>query len=101
MGDPDASATCSRSSWSGKAIARLKRALATLAGRPQPALVFLLVRALLGYGARGSGVYVDPRRRPAGFGLLLLHRVPVFIADMLFNVPASSGTGARRGASRS
>src|SRR5262245_56755171 len=60
------------------------RALA-LAPATLPLGLFLVVRAALGYGARGSGVYVDPASDPAGFALLLLHRVPVLIADMLFN----------------
>jgi hypothetical protein len=51
-------------------------------------LAFLAVRAVLGYGARGSGVYVDPASDAAGFGVLLLHRIPVFVADMVFNLPA-------------
>jgi hypothetical protein len=52
------------------------------------ALAFLLTRAALGYGARGSDVYVDPADDPAAFALLLLHRLPVFAADIAFNLPA-------------
>ena len=52
------------------------------------ALVFLIVRALLGYGAHGSGIYVDPIAEPARFALLLCTRIPVFAADMLANIPA-------------
>jgi hypothetical protein len=53
------------------------------------ALAFLAVRGALHYGARGSGVYVDPMADPATFVRLLLHRVPVLVADMVFDVPAS------------
>lgn len=53
------------------------------------ALVFLAARAVLHYGARGSGVYVDPMADPLAFSKLLLHRVPVLVADMVFDVPAS------------
>jgi hypothetical protein len=54
-----------------------------------PAAAFLLARALLGYGARGSGEYVDPGAEPARFALALVQRIPVFVADMTFNVPSS------------
>ncbi|MFI5309530.1 MAG: hypothetical protein ACHQ53_19395, partial [Polyangiales bacterium] len=53
-----------------------------------PALAFLGLRALLGYGARGSGEYVDPAAEPAHFALALAQRVPVFVADMLANIPS-------------
>lgn len=64
-----------------------RRALAVL---PAATLgcVFLIVRALMGYGARASGVYVDPGSDPLGFARLLLHRIPVFVADMVFNLPS-------------
>ena len=53
-----------------------------------PAVLFLIVRARLHYGARGSGAYVDPGVEPVRFALLVLHRVPVFFADMFWNVPS-------------
>lgn len=53
------------------------------------ALAFLAARTVLHYGARGSGVYVDPTADPWAFSRLLLHRVPVLVADMMFDVPAS------------
>ena len=51
-------------------------------------LAFLVARAALGYGARGSGVYVDPTAEPLRFAAMLAHRIPVFIADMAANLPA-------------
>jgi hypothetical protein len=51
--------------------------------------LFLVLRAALGYGARGSGAYVDPGDETAAFLFAMLGRVPVFVADMLFNVPTS------------
>lgn len=53
-----------------------------------PGVVFLLARALLHYGARGSGAYVDPGNDPVRFVLSVTHRIPVFFADMLWNVPS-------------
>ncbi|MEY4577834.1 MAG: hypothetical protein RL701_2537, partial [Pseudomonadota bacterium] len=53
-----------------------------------PSAVFLVLRSALHYGARGSGAYVDPGVDPLRFVQLLAHRVPVFFADMLWNVPA-------------
>lgn len=52
-------------------------------------LLFLYLRSTLGYGATGSGAYVDPGSETGRFLLALVGRVPVFIADMLFNIPSS------------
>ena len=49
----------------------------------------LLLRTRLGYGATGSGAYVDPTDETALFLLALVGRVPVLIADMMFNVSAA------------
>jgi hypothetical protein len=54
-----------------------------------PALAFLVTRAALGYGARGSGAYIDPGAEPGRFALSLFMRVPAFFADMVFNVPSA------------
>jgi hypothetical protein len=51
-------------------------------------VVFLGVRAHLQYGARGSGAYIDPGVDPIRFLLTACHRVPIFMADMMWNVPA-------------
>lgn len=52
-------------------------------------VAFLVLRARLGYGATGSGAYVDPTDETGLFVDALIGRVPVFIADMLFNVPSA------------
>ena len=53
-----------------------------------PSVVFLVVRALLAHGARGSGAYIDPAAEPVRFAIALVERVPVFVADMMWNIPA-------------
>ena len=53
-----------------------------------PTLLFLVARAYFQYGARGSGAYVDPGVDPVRFWLSVTHRVPVFFADMVWNVPS-------------
>ena len=63
--------------------------LRALAPTAVPAGLFLLLRAALGYGVRGSGTYVDPGAEPLAFVQLLGHRLPVLIADVLFDLPAA------------
>ena len=63
------------------------RALALLP-TASPAVLFLVTRAYLQYGARGSGAYVDPGVDPARFWMSVTHRVPVFFADMVWNIPS-------------
>ena len=70
-----------RDAWRARAIALLPAALLGLA--------FLCGRAWLGYGARGSGAYVDPAAEPAHFALALVQRIPVLVSDMIWNVPAA------------
>ncbi|HTU63754.1 MAG TPA: hypothetical protein VMF89_35060, partial [Polyangiales bacterium] len=53
-----------------------------------PTLLFLAARAYFQYGARGSGAYVDPGADPLRFWSSVTHRVPVFFADMVWNVPS-------------
>jgi hypothetical protein len=53
-----------------------------------PTLLFLGARAYFQYGARGSGAYVDPGVDPMRFLASMTHRIPVFFADMLWNVPS-------------
>jgi hypothetical protein len=43
---------------------------------------------LLGYGARGSGVYIDPAREPLHFLQALLERAPVLCLGQFFGPPA-------------
>jgi hypothetical protein len=54
-----------------------------------PGVSFLGARAVLRYGALNSGVYTDPLTEPARFAYMALHRIPVFIADLVFAIPAS------------
>jgi hypothetical protein len=70
-----------RDAWSARLAAVLPAALL--------GLFFIALRAKLGYGATGSGAYVDPADETRLFIDALLGRVPVFVADMLFNVPSS------------
>jgi hypothetical protein len=70
-----------RDAWRTRALALLPAAV--------PGVAFLIARALLGYGARGSGAYVDPAAEPAHFALALVQRIPVLVADMVWNVPSS------------
>lgn len=69
-----------RDSIRSRAIALLPSALPTAA--------FLAVRNFWHYGARGSGAYIDPGVDPLRFLATAFHRIPVFAADMMWNVPA-------------
>jgi hypothetical protein len=62
-----------------------------LALAPATALgvAFVVLRAKLGYGATGSGAYVDPADETGLFVGALIGRVPVFVGDMMFNVSAA------------
>lgn len=68
---------------------RLRARLTSLAPAALLGAIFLALRARLGYGATGSGAYVDPADETGLFLLALVARIPVFIADMLVNVPSS------------
>jgi len=65
-----------------------RRALVALA--PHAALVCLhaAIYVALGYGARGSAMYVDPLRDPVAYGSALLVRAPVLAAAALFVPPS-------------
>lgn len=67
-------------SWRKRALALLPSAL--------PAAVFLVLRAALQYGARGSGAYIDPGVDAKRFLFTVLHRIPTFVADMIWNTPS-------------
>ena len=54
-----------------------------------PGVLFLGARAVMRYGALNSGVYTDPLTEPGRFAYMALHRIPVFIADLVFAIPAS------------
>ncbi len=60
------------------------RALAPAAG---VALVYVLVHRLGGYGARGSGVYLDPLTDPVGFARAVGWRVPALWAQLVLAWP--------------
>ena len=53
-----------------------------------PAASVLGARAMLGYGAHASGVYVDPLGEPLGFVRSLATRLPILVADMVLDIPA-------------
>jgi hypothetical protein len=53
-----------------------------------PALAFLAVRRALGYGAQGSGVYVDPLGDPLRFLQILPRRLAVFLGDIVLDIPS-------------
>jgi hypothetical protein len=53
-----------------------------------PALAFLGVRRALGYGAQGSGVYIDPLADPLRFVQVLPRRLAVFFGDIVLDVPS-------------
>jgi hypothetical protein len=67
----------------------LRARLLALLPAAVPGAAFLIARGVLGYGARGSGAYVDPAAEPAAFALALVERIPVFVADMVWNVPSA------------
>ncbi len=53
-----------------------------------PGLSFLACRSALGYGALNSGVYTDPLSEPLRFVVMAGQRIPVFLADLIFAIPA-------------
>jgi hypothetical protein len=53
-----------------------------------PALVYLVTRSALGFGAKHSGVYLDPFAEPVAFLLASLQRFPALYADLVLAVRA-------------
>jgi hypothetical protein len=51
------------------------------------AVGYLVAHRALGYGTRGSALYLDPGNDPVGFLLALPQRLPAFAADLLAGVP--------------
>jgi hypothetical protein len=51
-------------------------------------VVWRVAYTLLGFGARGSGVYIDPAREPLHFLQALLERAPVLCLGQFFGPPA-------------
>jgi hypothetical protein len=59
-----------------------------LAALLAPALVYLVVRAAMGYGASSSGFYVDPFSEPLRFLEALKIHAPLLSGDLLFGYAA-------------
>src|SRR5262249_28392264 len=51
------------------------------------AVGYLLAYRTLGFGTRGSAIYLDPGSDPAGFAVALPQRLLAFAADLLAGVP--------------
>jgi hypothetical protein len=70
--------------WLGGAGGWLRACLPLMAA----ALVYVVLRALIGHGVSGSGVYVEALRSPLAFAAAVLVRAPVLVADMLIALRA-------------
>ncbi|HEX2678372.1 MAG TPA: hypothetical protein VHM19_17085, partial [Polyangiales bacterium] len=64
-------------------------------------LVWRVLYTLAGYGASGSGLYIDPGREPAHYLAELLQRGPVLLWSLFFGVPAELYMVVSRALSRS
>jgi hypothetical protein len=51
-----------------------------------PTAGFLIARAVMGYGPRHSGIYVDPFADPLVFVTAAFQRIPVLVADLMFTL---------------
>ncbi|HMI91951.1 MAG TPA: hypothetical protein VK509_11335, partial [Polyangiales bacterium] len=71
-------------------VARDARALRlrALSAVVAPALVYVALRAALGFGPKHSGVYLDPFAEPVAFLLASLQRFPALYADIVLAVRA-------------
>jgi hypothetical protein len=76
----------SRGSWLQRAMAFAPYALITVG--------FRAVYSLAGFGAVGSGMYVDPVRQPLAFLGVFLERVPVLILGQFLFPPAEASVVA-------
>lgn len=56
-------------------------------------LMYLGVRAMLGYGVEGSSFYIDPLSDPARYLAASLTRLPRLVGDLVFGWPAESPLG--------
>ncbi len=59
-----------------------------------PALAYFSLHKLLGYGAVGSSVYVDPVSSPLKYILAIMLRLPALLASELFLLPSEIVHGA-------
>jgi hypothetical protein len=71
------------------AAARRARALGLLF---VPAVAFVALRSLLGFGAAGSGMYVDPIREAPEFIARAGERFPTLLSDLVFGMRADDWT---------
>ena len=77
----------------------LGRRFSSLLPALAPALVYLGLRASMGYGVQGSGYYLSPLASPGLFASAATQRIPAMTADLLLGLPARwihSGTPLRR-----
>jgi hypothetical protein len=66
------------------------RRLAGIAPYAVLVVAWRLLYNALGYGIKGSGLYLDPGYDPLGFGLALLHRWPQLQAGQWFQLPVDA-----------
>lgn len=66
----------------------LNRRLLTLAPSSAILCMWQISYSLLGYGARGSGLYIDPLRAPVQFAFAVLERLPLLLLGQYFLPPA-------------
>lgn len=74
-----------RGRWSDRIVSVLPYALA--------GAIWLGVRAMLGYGAQGSGHYIDPLATPGLFLQMLTRRGMDLLAGVFFSLPPELGVG--------
>lgn len=68
-----------RGAWRKRAAALLPAAI--------PTVIYVSLHLALGYGAKGSSVYVDPLRSPGWFILLSMVRLPALLVNELLSIP--------------
>lgn len=66
----------------------LRTRIAALAPPMVLGLAFVVGYKALGYGASGSGSYVEPLEDPLGFLSACLVRIPILLGDLLLSVPS-------------
>lgn len=65
----------------------VKKRLAALGPAALPAVVYVALHLGLGYGAKGSSVYIDPLRSPGWFLAVSLVRLPALLVNELLSIP--------------
>jgi hypothetical protein len=66
----------------------LRTKLAALVPPLALCLAYVVGYKALGFGASGSGMYIEPFADPLGFTAMSLTRIPILAGDLLFTVPA-------------